>query len=125
MMSLAAIKDLSEQAGKRAKREKKQPYIATKGYNGDARIPNFGDYRPKGWTMVNEHFVDKSGWGGEHEPALTIEKFLSMMKPGYGYAMIEEGQFQCYVGEFEKIQGLRKKVKGQGFVKVSGNDQKV
>jgi hypothetical protein len=117
MMDLATIRDLSEKAAKKAKREKKQPYIAKEGDNSDARIPNFGDYRPKGWGLVGEYFVDKSGFGRGDEPALSISRFLRKLKAGYGYAVIEEGQFQVWVAEFEKIQSLSKKVRGEGFKK--------
>jgi hypothetical protein len=37
------------------------------------------------------------------EPALTQGQFIDRMKPGMGYAVIEEGQFQVYVGEFKKL----------------------
>jgi hypothetical protein len=49
---------------------------------------------------VEEYFVDKTGWGASYEPALTIEKFIKKLIPGRAYAIIEEGEMQCYVGEF-------------------------
>jgi len=67
-------------------------------------FPNIGSYRPKGWRLVDRHFVDKSGYGSPHEPALTIQRFLRVLKPGMGYAIIEEGEFQCYVGEFRQLE---------------------
>ncbi len=65
-------------------------------------IPNFGDYRPDGWELGQTFFVDKTGFD-DQGPALSIERFLVQMRVGLGYAMIEEGQFQCYVGEFNRV----------------------
>lgn len=67
-------------------------------------IPNIGTYRPKGWRLVEELFVDKSGFGAEWEPAMTLRQFIQAVRkagPGNGYAIIEEGEFQVYVGHFE------------------------
>lgn len=47
-------------------------------------------------------FVDKSGWGRPGEPALTIGEFVDMIRPGYGYAVVEEGEFQVHVGVFKR-----------------------
>lgn len=116
MMSPEAIHHFSREAAKKAARASKQPYVAwpdetldhiTKG----GGIPNFGDYRPKGWKLIAEHFVDKSGFGGEHEPAKTLDRFVKELVVGHGYAMIEEGQFQCYVGEFERLEQAADKKK--------------
>jgi hypothetical protein len=63
-------------------------------------FPNIGDYRPDGWELVETLFVDKSGFGSPSEPALTIEQLLDRLVAGKGYAIIEEGQFQLYLGEF-------------------------
>lgn len=54
------------------------------------------------WDKVDEMFVDSSGFGAEDEPALTIKQFYEQVKAGLGYAVIEAGQFQVYVGVFEK-----------------------
>jgi len=108
MMDLSTIRQLQLDAAKLARRSKKKPFVAWPGdtYNeivARGGIPNFGNYRPKGWKLIDTHFVDKSGFGSDREPALTLDKFLSSLVPEHGYAMIEEGQFQCVVGEFEKI----------------------
>ena len=105
MMGLAEIRRLNEEAGKRAEKANRAPYVVKE---GDAEkfppfpFPNFGDYRPKGWELVEEHFVDKSGFGRDDEPALSISQFLMKLSIGHGYALIEEGQFQVFVGEFVK-----------------------
>ncbi len=38
----------------------------------------------------------------DSEPALSVNQFLKKLKVGHGYALIEEGEFQVYVGEFVK-----------------------
>jgi hypothetical protein len=101
MMSLALIKELSREQAARAAAEDLEPLVIwdTK----DIRcIPNLGDYRPEGWELVETYFVDASGFGAPGEPALTLDEFLAKIVPGRAYALIEEGQFQVYVGEFVK-----------------------
>ena len=95
-------------------------------------IPYIGDRCPKGWRHVNlaawfpgprsdydgqskEHrgvyleglgygvfFVDKSGFGQPGEPALTLKEFGALARPGFGYGVVEDGQFQCHIGVFER-----------------------
>ena len=103
MYDLATIQAMSEEAALTAEEEGQEPAV----YNGDFEaicpIPNLGTYIPEGWDKVNEYFVDSSGFGTEGEPALTIEQFKSKLIKGRGYAVIEAGQFQVYVGEFEQV----------------------
>ena len=81
----------------------KTPHIAIENENIDCgKIPNFGDYRPNGYELVDKHFVDSSGFGRIGEAALTIDQFQGLIKKNFGYAIIEEGQFQLYIGEFKK-----------------------
>ena len=47
--------------------------------------------------------MDSSGFGASDEPALSFGQFKKILKVGFGYAIIEEGQFQVYVGEFTKV----------------------
>jgi hypothetical protein len=83
-------------------------------------IPFIGDHVPKGWKRTDiltddwdqrskyEHdgmgsyFVDTSGFGSEGEGALTIKGMGRVFRPGFGYALIEVGQFQGNIGVFEK-----------------------
>ena len=77
------------------------PHIATE--NGSVncgQIPDFGDYRPDDYELVDEYFVDHSGFGQPGEPALTITQFQKLVKKDFGYAIIEQGQFQLWIGEF-------------------------
>lgn len=129
MMDLATIDYLTKQAARRAAKVRKQPQMfdardlerAAKGdFSGIAGIPNLGSYLPKGWKRVSlkdeegthgvymgdnsgfgAYFVDKSGWGSPGEPAMTVKELARRMKPGLGYAMVEEGQFQVKVGVFK------------------------
>lgn len=111
MMGLQDIKKMNEDVGRFAKSKELQPFVATTftGYEQIRNIPNFGDYRPKGWKLVETYFVDSSGFGEESEPALTINEFLKKIKAGRGYAIIEAGQFQVYIGEFVRSKTLMAK----------------
>lgn len=64
-------------------------------------IPNIGTYRPRGYSLVDHFLVDNSGMGAEDEPALTFAGLCRRVKAGMAYAIIETGQFQVVVGEFE------------------------
>jgi len=105
-MSGIEIRAMSDRAARKAARKKLYPYmIESQGEIEDMPpfpFPFIGSYVPRGWKMVDSYFVDSSGFGGENEPALTAERFIGKLKVGKGYAVIEQGQFQVYVGEFER-----------------------
>jgi len=93
MYSLSVIQDMNRKAAQAAKGKK--PYKAkADGDTGVRSMPNFGDYRPAGFELEEELFVDSSGFGSPGEPALTFEQFLNKVKAGKYYAIIEAGQFQ-------------------------------
>lgn len=130
MMDIYTIRSLAKDAGRAARRGGNEPSVFTqeqidraKAGNRDAisGIPNLGTYLPKGWKRVslamdyvgdphgiymgdNEgkgaFFVDKSGCGAPGEAALTLTEFIKRLKPGLGYGVVEEGQFQVKVGAF-------------------------
>ena len=113
MMDLATIRAMSREEAAKAARAKRVPLVLEASdiehwkANPDKpgfRLPSLGDYRPKGFKLVRELFCDTSGFGRSDEPALTVERLAETVKPGYGYAVIESGQFQCYVGEFEVVR---------------------
>lgn len=116
MMSLQAIQAESASAARKAAREKKTPFMLwpqdvarMKTEIADGRLPAIpfpfiGSYVPKGWREVERYFVDASGFGREGEPALTVRQFVEKLEPDYGYAITEAGQFQVYVGKFEKVK---------------------
>lgn len=104
MFSLAQIQSMNRETGRKAKRHGKKPYIAQHDNDeGVSKCPNIGDYRPKGYELIDQLFVDSSGFGSSSGLALTIDQFLAKVKKGLGYAIIEQGQFQLYVGVFKKI----------------------
>lgn len=103
MMSLALIEQISRKAGERAAKQNREPLVAFSDKDeAVVKCPNLGDYCPKDWKLIDRLFVDKTGFGTIGEPALSIEQFIGKVKDGLGYAIIEEGQFQLYIGVFEK-----------------------
>lgn len=109
MLDLQTIHIMSQQTGIKASKEKRIPFLFEEEDRQDFPpfpFPNLGDYRPTGWKLINQYFVDNSGWGSSDEEALTIDQFKTKLKPSYGYAIIEEGEFQLYIGEFTKQKVL-------------------
>jgi hypothetical protein len=112
MMSLSVIARLAREQHRKAARAKLVPLVvegedmpddATPGHLPPPH-PNIGTYHPKGWRLGERLFVDKSGLGAEWEPAMTLRQFIEVVRkagPGNGYGIIEEGEFQVYVGRFE------------------------
>jgi hypothetical protein len=105
MLSLQEIVRMNKKACEKAKKAKLLPYVMKEGNSEKFPpfpFPDLGDYRPKGWELVGEYFVDSSGFGRDDQPALSVSQFLSKLRIGYGYALIEQGEFQVFVGEFVK-----------------------
>jgi hypothetical protein len=114
MMSLAAIQDESRRAARRAAKAALLPYVPI--HEDEVKtyppfpFPNLGDHRPKGWKLVEELFVDSSGFGEDDEPALSISQLkdklikLQGSDKTYGYGITETGQFQLYLGVFERVR---------------------
>jgi len=102
-MDPRTIRAMEQEQANRAAAKGVKPLMAWPGdHRPSMRIPNIGSHCPKGWELVQEYFVDKSGMGAEDEPALTIDQFLGKVQDNMGYAIVEEGQFQLYVGEFRR-----------------------
>jgi len=127
MMDLGTIRELQADAALRAAEAKLEPWIVWPDDVGNVerlrRIPNLGTHLPDGWRRVDSvdeigphrsqwntgrpdgkrgYFVDKSGFGSPNEPALTAQEMADLLKPGYGYAIVEEGQFQITIGVFKQ-----------------------
>jgi hypothetical protein len=102
MYGIEEINRMNDVETGKAKHYGKRPMVAKKDGENLIGIPSLGDYRPRGWKLVKTLFVDSSGFGAPDEPALTIDQFYSKVKAGFGYAVIEAGQFQVYVGVFER-----------------------
>jgi hypothetical protein len=106
MLDLAQIQHMANEQARRARGAGVKPMLLTPAVlasirrNGRFPFPNIGSYRPRGFKLVESYFVDKSGFGREDEPALTARGLLARLQAGRFYAIIEEGEFQCYVGEF-------------------------
>ena len=118
MMSISQIRHLSNEQAAKAAKSKKRPYVPfsrTEVENYPPfTFPNIGSYTPKGWKERERLFVDKTGFGSEHETALTVNQFKEKLLKLYdedsslGYAIIEEGQFQVYIGVFEEYKKRKK-----------------
>lgn len=104
MMSLESIEQLSREAGEQAADEEREPLIAFVDKDeAMVKCPNLGDYVPDGWKLIDRLFVDKMGFGDADGRCLTVEQFIEKVKSGLGYAIVEEGQFQIYIGVFKKV----------------------
>lgn len=117
MMDTATIRALADEQAERAAREGQTPYVpwderevGEYGFVRPVPFPNIGSYEPEGWELVEHQLVDKTGLGAEDEPALTLSQLKAWINEGlaqkrsYGYALIEEGQFQVVIGRFRKVR---------------------
>lgn len=129
MYSLANIRRMNDEATEKAVDSGARPCLLDAGdvhelqAGDDSVLENFqnvGRYLPEGWHRVRldhfdpdsrgiymgdndgygAYFVDSSGFGGSDEAALLIDEFIKRVKPGYGYAIVEAGQFQVKIGVF-------------------------
>ena len=111
MMGIEYIQAQADDDGVVARRKKLEPKIVadTPSLEEDLRhIPNLGDYVPKHWKLVATHFVDSSGFGEEDEAAITFDQFktrvqneIASNKEIFGWGLVQQGQFQVYIGQFE------------------------
>jgi len=112
MFSTAAIKQNNRRQAEKAAQRGEEPYVP---YDASEirqmppfPFPNIGDHRPDGWELEDTLFCDSSGFGSSGEPALTTEQLIEKLlnrhaEPGvFGYAIIEEGQFQLHLGVFRR-----------------------
>jgi hypothetical protein len=116
MLSLSAIRQLSRDAAVIACRQNKIPFIFEQEDIDDLKahlaagrtiqflIPLLGDYLPQGWRYTDRQplFVDTTGFGREDEPAMTTRAFVEALEPGKGYAVIECGESQAFIREYER-----------------------
>ena len=69
---------------------------------------SIGTMELKGYELIDDLFVDKSGMGADNKPALTTDQFIKQVEKavvlnGTIYSTItNEGQFQLYIGLFKK-----------------------
>lgn len=125
MFSTEYIRSLQDEAAQRAAQENLTPYAPT--LEEIEAMPPFpfpfiGDYIADGWEPVLDEdgepltwFVDTSGFGANDEPALSISQLVDELRAnagkGYGYALVEQGQFQGYLGVFKFVGRKIDKVK--------------
>ena len=133
MMSLEVIRNMSREAGIAAAERRETPLIIETDDMLDIGtfrdtihgIPFLGDHLPEGWARVdlseieelNGHpkiytgdndgygafFVDSTGLGYEEEASMTIRELYGAIIPGYGYGIVETGQFQVKIGMFRRV----------------------
>lgn len=114
MMSPKVIDDIARQAAAKARANGYRPVLITEeikqkaleewraGRHPNLHIPFIGDYVPKGYEKTDMFlFVDSSGLGSRGESALTQDEFIERLRPGYAYAVVEAGEFQVYVQEYQ------------------------
>jgi hypothetical protein len=104
MMDLATIRAVNARAMREASRAHVEPATFT-GNRENFRCPYVGDRTPRGWRKTKREplFVDISGFGTDDEAAMSYRQFLDALEVGKAYGLIECGQFQGYVQEFERI----------------------
>jgi hypothetical protein len=112
MMSLEAIYYLAEEQAQKAAAENRVPFVP---WNQDEitswppfPFPNIGNYRPEGWELLESVRVNKLGdddgrsYGVDGLKRWCSGTVSANQGKSVGFAIIEEGQFQLYVGAFIK-----------------------
>jgi len=105
--SLEMIEQMNRKSSKKARKDKKEPFLIT---SEDQILtmppfpfPDLGRHVPKGWKDTGDRlFCDSFGIGDPDEPALTVTQLKAVLEVGKAYAIVEQGQFQLYLGIFEK-----------------------
>lgn len=113
MWDLATIKELNRQAKERAIKLGLEPYLIQSEQELDTMppfpFPNIGDDEVEAdslYERIDTLFVDKSGFGADDEPALSIDQLVTRLRrlvrenkeTGIRLAIVSEGQFQLYLG---------------------------
>jgi len=84
-----------------------------------------------GFELLEELFVDSSGFGQENESALTLNSFEQKLKEhvkqnGVVYTCITgQGQFQVFVGVFKKMPNKKAKKIASNTLLIEQGDMKV
>jgi len=120
MMSTATLSRLNNDVCAKAASKGLKPYVPFDQAEIDAfppfPFPNLGGFEPEGWEEVGRYFLDKTGTD-DSGPAMSLDHFKSMLTPGVGYAIVEEGEYQVYIGEFAR------KGKNDGLPRVEENGE--
>ena len=86
------------------KAKPKEPLQAERDGENLIGIPSVDENNCGKWELVETLFVDNSGFGQIGEPALTIDQFFKQIKAGFGYGVVDAGQFQVMVGCFKRVE---------------------
>jgi len=113
MFGLETIKAMNREAGEKARDLGLEPFHLESFAQLESMppfpFPNIGDDSvevSKRYEHVTDLFCDKSGWGADDEPALTIPQLMERLRvllrenqeTGLRLAIVEEGQFQIFIG---------------------------
>lgn len=116
MMGLETLIAVNSDIARQAARRRLKPYVPSGAAEVDRwkhppfEIPNLGFHEPKGWEKTESWFADKFGVGSESEPAMTHRRLREVLRsyveenPDHGFAITEEGQFQCVVSAFKPVE---------------------
>jgi len=116
MMGLSTIRAIQDESRKRAKRNKTEPYEV---WPGDKEnwppfpFPSIGNYNHPRWELVKTYFVDSSGFGEDDDGAMSTRQIIAAIKVGYAYAIVEQGQFQLVLGEYQLKKKKVRKIKAK------------
>lgn len=112
MMDLATLRRMNDAAVAKAKRLRQTPYVirSTRALNNmpPFPFPNIGSFVPEGWREEEDLRLFVSKTSVDSGPALSTSQLckrlheLRAQNPKYGYAIVDEGQFQLYIGVFTK-----------------------
>ena len=83
--------------------EKKDIFDFKIGKTESLPFPLIGSYRPQGWRFIRSYCVDKTDFPEGETYTITIPSFLDSLKPGRGYAVIDENPLQLHIGEFSPL----------------------
>lgn len=142
MLSANTIADMNRAAARDAAKLHRHPFVVEQGdldkWKADLTsgraprlpFPLLGDGEVAGWVAdpgdntdsEGDLFVDKSGYGQEGEPALTLRGLLGKLQVGKGYGLHSEGQFQIYVRQYRKADPAPKKSKTRKYADPEGTE---
>lgn len=121
MMDLATIRALNQDAARASRKAGKEPWVPTAAERlqmargivpEGARLPYLGDYVPRGWrrSEAEDLFIDTTfegyiGPSSDERGTPNLPRAMQLVSgdaEGTGYAMTEHGQFQGYLGRYER-----------------------
>lgn len=112
MMGIETIRRVNAERAEAAAAEGLEPftYASPDEVEPGFPFPHIGTHLPAGWRLAERHFADALGVGEDDEPALSVRQFVALLRErvaehgtDVGFAVIEAGQFQVWVGEFHRI----------------------